>query len=347
MIDVDALLASFGDESPSGEDLEYDPDFSALELAAQPGEERQVGDSVISAEDPDWKEVIAAGQVVLGRSKDLRAAVILANAALKTEGLPAFEEVLRYVRGCLEEFWDSVHPQLDEDDDDDPTMRVNAVLGLADDDKVMRSLRFAPLTDSRGFGQFNLRHIMVAEGEATAPVDMDEVPDAATISAAFQDTDDATLEVIKEAAAASLEHIKAIGAVFDDKTPGMGPDLENVQKTMFQITKKLASYVGGDAPEGADEADTVGEPGGAAPAAGGGAGAISGAINNKNDVVNMIDRINDYYMRNEPSSPVPLLLNRARKLVSADFVTIIKDMAPQGVENVSLIGGLQEEEDSY
>lgn len=346
MIDVDALLASFGEDSPSGEDLEYDPDFSALELAAQPGEERQVGDSVIAAEDPDWKEVISAAQVVLGRSKDLRAAVILANAALKTEGLPGFEEVLRYVRGCLEDFWDSVHPQLDADDDDDPTMRVNAVFGLSDDDKVVRSLRFAPLTDSRGFGQFNLRHILVAEGETTAPADMDEVPDAATISAAFQDTDDETLETIKDAAGACLEHIKAIGAVFDDKTPGMGPDLDNVQKTMFQITKKLASYAGGEAPGGADEVDAVAEPGGdAAPMTGG--GAITGAINNKNDVVNMIDRINDYYMRNEPSSPVPLLLNRARKLVSADFVTIIKDMAPQGVENVSLIGGLQEEEDNY
>lgn len=345
MIDVDALLASFGDDAPSGEDLEYDPDFSAMELAAQPGEERQVGDSVIAAEDPDWKEVIAAAQVVLGRSKDIRAAVILANAALKTEGIPAFEEVLRYVRGCLEEFWDSVHPQLDEDDDDDPTMRINATFGLSDDDKVVRALRFAPLTDSRGFGQFNLRHIMVAEGETTAPADMDDVPDAATISAAFQDTDDETLEAIKEAASACLEHVKAIGAVFDEKTPGMGPDLDNIQRTVLQITKKLASYAGGDAPEDADQGEGVGEPGGAAPIAGG--GGISGAINNKNDVVNMIDRINDYYMRNEPSSPVPLLLNRARKLVSADFVTIIKDMAPQGVENVSLIGGLQEEDENY
>ncbi|MEM7059667.1 MAG: type VI secretion system protein TssA [Pseudomonadota bacterium] len=346
MIDVDALLTSFGDDAPSGEDLEYDPDFSAMELAAQPGEERQVGDSVIAAEDPDWNEVINAAQVVLGRSKDLRAAVILANAALKTEGIPAFEEVLRYVRGCLEEFWDSVHPQLDADDDDDPTMRVNAVFGLSDDDKVVRALRFAPLTDSRGLGRFNLRHIMVAEGETTAPADMEDVPDAATISAAFQDTDEETLDTIKEAAASCLEHIKAIGAVFDDKTPGMGPDLDNIQRTMLQITRKLASYAGGEAPEDNDLAEGMGGQGTATPMGGGG-GPISGAINNKNDVVNMIDRINDYYMRNEPSSPVPLLLNRARKLVSADFVTIIKDMAPQGVENVSLIGGLQEEGDDY
>ena len=74
-----------------------------------------------------------------------------------------------------------------------------------------------------------------------------------------------------------------------------------------------------------------------APVASGG-----GAINSPNDVLNTLDRIISYYKRNEPSSPVPMLLLRAKKLVSADFLTIVKDMAPHGVENVYLIGGIEE-----
>ncbi len=37
-----------------------------------------------------------------------------------------------------------------------------------------------------------------------------------------------------------------------------------------------------------------------------------------------------YYARQEPSRPVPILLTRAKRLVGADFMTIMKDMAPQG-----------------
>ena len=46
----------------------------------------------------------------------------------------------------------------------------------------------------------------------------------------------------------------------------------------------------------------------------------------------------------EPSSPLPILLKRAKRLVGADFMEIINDLAPSGVDNVKLIGGVTEEE---
>ena len=59
----------------------------------------------------------------------------------------------------------------------------------------------------------------------------------------------------------------------------------------------------------------------------------------------MLDRIIAYYARSEPSSPVPMLLERAKRMVGADFLTIIKEMAPDGIQNVHLIGGITETED--
>ncbi|MDZ4136484.1 MAG: type VI secretion system protein TssA, partial [Paracoccaceae bacterium] len=75
------------------------------------------------------------------------------------------------------------------------------------------------------------------------------------------------------------------------------------------------------------------------------AGGGSGAINTQNDVRNAIDRIISYYARQEPSSPLPILLERAKRLVGADFMTIIRDMAPDGRDNVKLIGGLGDDDD--
>ena len=69
-----------------------------------------------------------------------------------------------------------------------------------------------------------------------------------------------------------------------------------------------------------------------------------GAIKSPNDVLRAMDLINEYYARNEPSSPVPLFVNRAKRLVSADFMTIMNDMATTGMEEVRAISGLPDEE---
>jgi type VI secretion system protein ImpA len=104
----------------------------------------------------------------------------------------------------------------------------------------------------------------------------------------------------------------------------------------------MAASAGGDLKEesaAAEASDVPATNGSMAPRGGGGVGGISGP----GDVINALDRIMDYYARQEPSSPIPILLARAKRLVNADFMTIVKDMAPSGVDNVSLIGGLSDE----
>lgn len=350
------LTPRAGEDGPSGGNLEYDPAYTAMELAAMPGEERQVGKSIIAAEEPDHAEVVAQALDVLGRSHDIRAAVYLAASDLRLNGLPGLAGATAYIRGCLEQYWDSCHPELDADDDNDPTMRINAVFSLADGDTVLRALRMAPLTDSRTFGRLALREILVATGEAAKPADMDTVPDAAAVPAAFQDTDPDLLAERLAAARAALADIRAIDAVFVARTPGQGPDLDALSRTLGQIVRLLADATGDDGTADAETAEDGDGPGeeavpdaapGGAPGAPGGAGAgptVPGTIAGPGDVLAALDRIMAYYQRVEPSSPVPILLARARRLVGANFLDILKDIAPSGVENVNLIGGIGEDD---
>ncbi|MBY6067869.1 type VI secretion system protein TssA [Leisingera aquaemixtae] len=355
-MDPAVLLQSKGDDAPSGENLEYDPAFTDMELAAQPGEESVVGDEKIEATDPDYREVQKKALEVLERSHDLRAAVFLGDALLHSEGLTGFADVTAYIRGCLEDFWDTCHPELDEDDGD-PTMRINAIQdlcgqpdGMAGASPLYRSLRRAPLSESRGFGRFCLRDIEIAEGLMTAPSDMEHVPDSATIGAAFQDSDGDTVAERLAAVEKAEENVRAISAVFDEQTPGQGPDLSALIKLLQQIAKRIRTYANvgaGEAVEDSGDEDEAAEAGAAAPAAAaaGRPGGAPGAINSPADVSNALDRIIGYYRRAEPSSPLPILLERAKRLVGADFLTIMNDMAPQGVDNVNLIGGIEDDED--
>ncbi|MEM7742256.1 MAG: type VI secretion system protein TssA [Pseudomonadota bacterium] len=345
MINLDHATRSLGDEAPSGTDLGYEPAFDALARMNQPTEERVIGDSVIEATDPDYDDVVQTAVELLGRSRDLRIAVILANAALRTRGLPAFEVVLRYVRESLETYWDSVHPQLDHEDEDDPTMRVNAVLGLADSETILRALRLAPLTDSKGLGRFCLRDVQSAEGEINVPEGGDAPPERQLIIAAFSDSPKDHLEAVRTAVADSLEHIAAVVQIFDDRIGAFGPDLDPLRRVLLDIQRRLpaqsadkpASGTATELPTGAASTAELPRP-----------VAVSGTLQGPSDVQASIDRILEYYARVEPSSPLPLLLRRARRLVSADFVTIMRDIAPSGMDNVSLIGGFDPDEtDTY
>lgn len=343
-MDIEMLLQSRGEDEPSGEDLEYDPEFTELEIVAQPGEERQVGDEILAAEDPDYKDVSVKALNILERSHDLRAGVFLAEAQLRLNGYVGFAKATSYIAGCLEQYWDTCHPQLDADDDDDPTMRINAVLALTDDNRILRGVRRAPLTKSRTFGALSLRDIAVAEGEITPTSDMDVVPDAGQVSAAFQDTNEDELREIAAAAAQALADITAIDAVFAEKTPGSGPDLDPLLKFLKQANNKLSAALGGEV-EVAEETEADSNQGAGARVGGGPVAGGGGGINSPTDVQNALDRIIGYYERCEPSSPLPLLLLRAKKLVNADFLTIVRNMAPSGIENVNLIGGLEDDDD--
>ena len=95
---------------------------------------------------------------------------------------------------------------------------------------------------------------------------------------------------------------------------------------------------GGDELAEDGEADSGGGEGG------GGKAKRAGEISSREDVIRVLDKICDYYARHEPSSPLPILLQRAKRLVSKTFVEIIRDLAPGGTSEVETIAGLDRQE---
>ena len=48
----------------------------------------------------------------------------------------------------------------------------------------------------------------------------------------------------------------------------------------------------------------------------------------RQDAVRALDAVADYFRRNEPSSPIPLLIEWAKRLVAKDFLEVLADIAP-------------------
>ncbi len=342
---LDALLAPVDEASPTGLDLEYDADFLALERAAAPKTERVMGDEVKAAEEPDWDGVADMATALLRRSKDLRAAVHLSTAWLRTSGMPGWAAGMELLRGLLETYWDGVHPQLDAEDDNDPTARVNAVAPIGSLDGALGYFQTTPFVQSARLGRFSLRDLHVANGElkpaasAGGEGEAGGSPSLAEIEACCMDCPEEDLAGTIAAIDRTLEQVRVIDQIFGEHVGTAGPELKPLLADAQELKKFLGAQMVRRNPQAAAEASVEGGEADAAAAAGG-----SGRINGPQDVVRRIDEICDYYARAEPSSPVPLLLRRAQRLVGMSFPDLMKDLAPGGVSELQVISGNSGEE---
>jgi type VI secretion system protein ImpA len=337
-MNIEKLITEVSADSPAGDDLEYDPVFGELERAALGSAEHVMGDEVVEAEPPDWREVKTQAEALFDRTKDLRVAVLLTRAELNINGLAGFADGLSLTRQLLENFWDTVYPLLDEEDDNDPTFRVNTIINLADEEGLVKDLLTTPIVSAPMAGRFSLRDVRIANGDLQAPADQGDVADVAIINAAFMEAD---LDELIESAGKvdeSLEHAQAIDAVFNEMVGAAnGPDLQPLFDDLKDLKKVFAENLNARGVGVAVEEESAGGDGA-------GGQAISGDIRSREDAIRMIDKICDYFERHEPSSPVPLLLNRAQRLISKDFLEILRDLTPDGVLQAESIGGVTGEE---
>jgi type VI secretion system protein ImpA len=351
--DIAAVVAPISDDEPAGPNLEFDADFGALERAAQGKPEQQFGNTIIPAEEPDWKEVEAQAIALLDRTRDLRVLAHLAVARLYLGGLPAYAEVLAAIRALLDAQWGSVHPQLDPEDDNDPTLRANALLRIAQPGWVLRHLRGLPLARSARLGQYSWRDTAIATGALDIDTE-EEKPSESTIRAAFQDSDPARLAALRDAAIGAADAAVGIGAVFDSNAGyGTGPDLGDLIKLLREIARTIERYAifdtAGDAataPPPADDATALSSAAAAtdaAPRPGGVSAATLTEVTTRADALRLLDLVCGYYRRYEPSSPLPLLIERARRLAEKDFLDILRDLAPDGVMQAQAIIGSRDE----
>jgi len=359
-IDVDKLLAEIDAESPCGEDLVYDPAYLELERVLQGTPEQQIGSTIIQAEEPDWAEARKQALALLERTKDLRVVVYLTQALTKTDGIPGVRDGLALLRGMLERYWDQVHPQLDPDDDYDPTERLNVLAAFAAPQEMRDTpisfelLLTATLCASPVFHRgYSLRDIRVAKGELSPAEGAGESPpDLPEIEAAFtgeklnpnqQAELVEGLQATARAAEEAAEHVGIIDSLLMQRVgSGNTVDFGGYQGLLREIGGCVNDYlarVGAAVGAGTEEAAA---PVGAEAGAPGGPG-ISGAVQSPEDVIRVLDRVCEYYERTEPSSPVPLLLRRAKKLVRKNFIEIIQDLTPDSLRQIQVISGPTEE----
>ena len=339
-MDLETILAPVSPDDTCGADLDYDPSFSEIDRLAQGKPEQQIGTTIVAAEEPDWKIVQKKATEFLTRSKDLRVAAHLTRALLHTSGWPGFALGLGVLRGLVERYWEGVHPRLDPTDDNDPTMRVN-VFSSFSEPAVLSTIRSTPLVSSRALGRFSLKDIEVAAGDAPPPANGVEAPSLASIDGAVMESDLGGLQETVSALRGSLEALSGIEAAVSERVDAAAA--ASFGKLPL-LLRKAESFLGSrlaqrDAAGAAAGTTDAGTEAGAATNGGGPARAFGGAINSREDVVKALDAICSYYAKHEPSSPIPMFMERSKKLVMMSFVDIVRELVPDALQRVDMLRG--------
>jgi type VI secretion system protein ImpA len=341
-LDIEKLVAPVDEEHPCGENLEdlvFDPEFAELDRLAQGKPEKVMGDEVIPAEEPDWRAVREKSLALFERVRSLRVAVFLTKALCVREGIAGMVEGLNLVQVLLERYWDEVEPLID---DGDATERLHTLGEIGSEQGLLPLIRQAVLVSSPAIGTYTIRDYLIAADKLTPGKD----EETATLTSINQALMDCELDDLQQMIANIDEAVETAGAIETQFNQNVESqyliDLDPFTKLFAEIRPALHEVLGrrGVVVEGAGSDEVSEEPAAATAAA-----PASGEIRSREDVVRMLDRITEYYNRHEPSSPVPLLLQRAKRLVSADFMAIIKDVASDGAKQADLLLGRGEGED--
>jgi type VI secretion system protein ImpA len=258
---------------------------------------------------------------------------------------------LHLVQQLLSLRWGSVHPQIGAQGDTEGLMRVNALRGLCDGRTMVGPLRAATLLRARGLPALSLRDLERAisgvdkQSEPNAPdmtvveasfigCDLDELERTWNIASDARGCANALEQLFEEHGTPAVLRLGELVAQLEAIDAQLGPRVRARRAALLAETQPDIELLDSQS-SAAGNGHHAGN-GTALPAR---AAGVAGAVNTRADVLRELDRICTYYDTHEPTSPVPMLLRRAKRLVSMSFVDIVRELAPSGVSEIETLRG--------
>jgi type VI secretion system protein ImpA len=321
-----------------GADLEYDNDFLSLTQAAAGKPETQFA----PAEAPDWRAVFSQAESLNARTRDLRVANLWLRARLRLEGFATLAPGLRLFEHLLSRWWDELHPR---PEDGDAFARINVLGELNSLGATLGDVRASLVLNDRSIGQISVRDIEIAMGDLT-PRDDESVPSRGQIESMLADAVADNPQVSTQATDALTALDGLVTCLSMRLGFGEQPDFGNLRSTLVNVAAVSPRPAGTDAAAddlagmlndlGIDNSNTDDAP---APARRGRGGAL-GPIESRADAVRAIELVCAYLEKHEPTNPAADLLRRAQRLIDRNFLQLVREFAPDAVNEVARMLGV-------
>ncbi len=319
-MNIDELLSPISDSTPCGEDLSFSAEFDTInELRREDDPTLDQGEWVTTLKTADWGAVEARCTELLSkRSKDLRLAMWLTEAAALTGGYGGLQQGLDLCAQLCNRYWEGLFPEAEDGDMDQRIGNISWFL------KRLISLATTAAVTRGRLGAYSLQQMQTARSlQATLDRSPEKAaqlsPDTLTIekfNKALRDTPKdslrASLDAIKACQTALADWQTVIDARLGAEGPSFVPAREALGAALHEV-QRLAREVG--AVPAANAALAGPDDGGAgtdgAQAAGGAASAVSGPLRSRAQALAQLRDVAAFFRATEPHSPVAYLADKA------------------------------------
>jgi len=344
VINFETLLAPVSEDKPSGEYLRYSGIYDEISEARRADKDVPQGEWQTEIKVADFRKVIGLAVPSLEKdTKDLQIAAWLSEALVNEHGFVGLRDSLKLMSGLQENFWETLHPEIDEGDMEG---RANAIAWM--EEQASFALRKAKITGYTGYSYIdfedskrfdipdNIESLDSTEqaryNELRAQAEKENRVTANKWRAEMAHMRRAFYEdlnfLIDECWAAYNDINRVIEEKFDrNQAPGMN----NLKKSLDEVhsqVKKILEDKRAEEPDEADEAaegETVeGEDGATIRVAG--VATASGAIQNRQDALKRLADIATFFQKTEPHSPISYLVQRAVKWGNMPLETWLQDV---------------------
>ena len=330
-IDNERMLLRFSQMSP--EDLEY-------ELGLLQSDPRRP---------PKWDVVVQRATEILEKhSKDLWVAAWLAEALVRQHGIAGARDGLRLCRLLCENFWDSLQPRPNEEEGGwEWTLSQLDGLNVT----LKAAIEAAPLLPGHLLAprERTLTLTTYAEAQRIAKLSPEERSERAAAGAALpQDFEEAVrradeeeLRAIRETARGAVEEAAAYYQTLQKLVPEGDeiPAVSGIEETLGEFTNRFEvltkSRLGGDEAEAGAAAvagygDAADGSGSMATASFNGLGGAAKAGMTREDALEGLLRVADFFRRTEPHSPVSYALEQAVRWGRMPLPMLLQDLMGEG-----------------
>ena len=303
MLDIAQLLVPISVAQVCGEDLSFSTEVDTIAHARRHDDPAlDQGEWIEALKQADWPYVAShCEKLIRSRSKDLRLAVWLAEAHAKTRHFRGLGDGYALLAGLCERFWEELYPVPDGDQE----QRIgNLFWLLARSPQLVREI---PLTEDAGVC---LADFDAARQRAAGTGGADEWGNLRTVAGPTVDELDVRRRRNTEAFNATLladaryclQALRAFEQAVDRRLGGDGPSFTTAREALQQAIDFIALLVPAVAAVAADE-------GPVAPAAL--PARADGTVVSRQQAIDQLHKVAEYFRRTEPHSPVAYLADKA------------------------------------
>ena len=328
MVTAEQLLEPISPDAPSGEDLSFSPELDVIAQARKFDDPSLAqGEWITDLKEADWNLVVKRCAALLQeKSKDLRLAVWLTEAATRTDGLRGLGEGLRTLAGLCQDYWDvGLYPESDGDDHDQRSGNLRWILG-----RIPALMREIALTDARHGAYTGLAFEVARKENGNGPG-----PKLADMEAARRNNGPEFLSTFTADVRLCLDALAELETVADERLGGDSPGFTAAREAIGDLMRGMPTAgapaevlpAGATDTPSAEQAEDTAQSSHAAPAA----LSAPGPIQTRAQALAQLRLVAQFFRRTEPHSPVSYFADKAADAGEQNLHdwlrTVVKDEA--------------------